>query len=96
MTKSELITKVSEQVPGLSKVQTEIIVDAFFNSITVALQNDEKVEIRGFGNFKVKRRNSRTARNPKTGEQVEVPRKKVLHFKVGKELREMMNNQKGV
>lgn len=91
MTKSELITKVAENIPGLSKVQTEIIIEAFFQSIAEALSKGDKVEIRGFGNFRLKERVSRVARNPKTGEQVEVPEKKVLHFKMGKELREMIN-----
>lgn len=94
MTKSELITKVSEDMPSLSRVQTEIIVDAFFNSIADALRNGDKVEIRGFGNMRVKYREPRTARNPKTGDKVQVPKKKVLHFKMGKELREMINSPK--
>ncbi len=95
MTKSELIDRVTERADGLTKVQTEIVVDAFFQSVKDALSGGEKVEIRGFGNFKLKNRNARTARNPKTGEQVEVPEKKVIHFKMGKELRELLNNKGG-
>ncbi|GAB4482982.1 MAG: integration host factor subunit beta [Thermodesulfovibrionales bacterium] len=91
MTKSVLIEKVSEKVDGLTRNQTEIVVNTVFESIKKALMRGEKVEIRGFGNFRLKTRNPRKARNPKTGESVEVPGKKVLHFKVGKELKEAIN-----
>ncbi|UCG78437.1 MAG: integration host factor subunit beta [Nitrospirota bacterium] len=92
MTKSILIDKVTEKVDGLTRRQTEIIVETFFDSIKGALSNGEKIELRGFGNFKLKTRGPRKARNPKTGESVDVPVKKVLHFKPGKELREMLNS----
>ena len=91
MTKSSLIEKLSENIEGLTKKQTEVIVDTVFESIKNALAKGEKVEIRGFGNFKLRSRKARKARNPKTGESVEVPPKKVPYFKVGKELREMIN-----
>jgi len=91
MTKSVLIEKISEKVEGLSKKQTEVVVETLFESIKEALAKGGKVEIRGFGNFKLRNRNARKARNPKTGEAVEVPPKKVPYFKVGKELREMVN-----
>ncbi len=91
MTKSVLIEKVSERVDGLTRNQTEIVVNTVFESIKKALMKGEKVEIRGFGNFRLKTRNPRKARNPKTGESVDVPGKKVLHFKVGKELKEAIN-----
>jgi integration host factor subunit beta len=91
MTKSVLIEKIAEKVEGLSKKQTEVIVETIFDSIKEALASGGKVEIRGFGNFKLRSRNARKARNPKTGEAVEVPPKKVPYFKVGKELREMVN-----
>jgi integration host factor subunit beta len=91
MTKSVLIEKVSERIGSLTRKQTEIVVDTVFDSIKDALVRGEKIEIRGFGNFKPKNRKPRKARNPKTGEKVEVPEKKVLHFKVGKALREAMN-----
>ncbi len=93
MTRSAFIEKVSEKVEGLTKKQTEIVIETVFDSIKEALQKGEKIEIRGFGAFKVKSRNPRKARNPKTGESVEVPAKKVLHFKVGKELRELLNSK---
>ena len=91
MTKSVLIDKVAEKVEGLTRKQTEIIVETVFEGIKDALAKGEKTEIRGFGNFRLKTRNPRKARNPKTGESVDVPAKRVLHFKVGKELRELLN-----
>ena len=91
MTKSELIEKISEKVDGLSKKQTEVIVETIFECIKESLSKGGKVEIRGFGNFRLRSRNARKARNPKTGEAVDVPPKKVPYFKVGKELREMVN-----
>jgi len=91
MTKSVLIEKIAEKVKGLTKKQTELIVETVFDNIKDALAKGGKVEIRGFGNFKLRSRKARKARNPKTGEAVEVPPKKVPYFKVGKELREMIN-----
>jgi len=91
MTKSELIEKITEKVDGLSKKQTEVVVETIFESIKESLAKGGKVEIRGFGNFRLRSRNARKARNPKTGEAVDVPPKKVPYFKVGKELREMVN-----
>jgi integration host factor subunit beta len=91
MTKSALIEKVAEKVEGLTKKQTEVVVDTVFESIKEALAKGGKVEIRGFGNFKLRSRRARKARNPKTGASVDVPPKKVPYFKVGKELREMIN-----
>ena len=93
MTKSVLIEKVTEKVEGLTKNQTEIVVETVFESIKKALMQGEKIEIRGFGNFRLKTRNPRKARNPKTGETVEVPGKKVLYFKVGKALKESLNKE---
>lgn len=95
MTKSELIEKVSEKIEGLTKKQTEIIVNEIFDSIKDALAKDDdpRVEIRGFGSFKVKQRRSREGRNPKTGTQVNIDSKKVPVFKAGKELRERVNSK---
>jgi integration host factor subunit beta len=93
MTKSVLIEKVSEKIGSLTRKQTEIVVETVFDSIKEALVKGEKIEIRGFGNFKLKTRKPRKARNPKTGEKVDVPGKKVLHFKTGKALREAMNSR---
>ncbi len=91
MTKSVLIEKIAEKAEGLSKKQTEVVIETIFESIKEALAKGGKVEIRGFGNFRLRSRNARKARNPKTGEAVDVPPKKVPYFKVGKELREMVN-----
>jgi len=91
MTKSVLIERIAEKVQDLSKKQVEVIVETVFESIKEALAKGGKVEIRGFGNFRLRNRNARKARNPKTGESVNVPPKKVPFFKVGKELREMVN-----
>lgn len=91
MTRSELIEMVSERLEGFTLKQTEIIVGTIFDSVKEALSRGEKVELRGFGNFRLKTRRPRKARNPKTGESVNVPGKKVIYFKTGKELRELLN-----
>ncbi len=90
MTKAELVEAVS-RVSDLTRKHSEVIVDAVFTSIIDALQKGDKIELRGFGSFRVRRRRSRTGRNPKTGAGVVVPAKKVPHFKPGKELRELIN-----
>ena len=94
MTKAELVEKVANQIK-LTKKQTEIIVNTVFQSITNSLAEGEKVELRGFGSFRIRERNSRVGRNPKSGEKVEVPAKKVPFFKVGKELKELVDKNKG-
>ncbi len=91
MTKAELVEKVAERI-DLTKKQTEVIVNTVFQSITEALANGDKVEMRGFGSFRVRHRHSREGRNPKTGATVFIPAKKVPFFKAGKELREMIDN----
>jgi integration host factor subunit beta len=90
MTKAELIEEVSK-VSDLTRKHSEVIVDAVFASIIDALQSGDKIELRGFGSFKIRRRRSRAGRNPKTGAGVVVPAKSVPHFKPGKELRELIN-----
>ena len=92
MTKAELVDEVS-RVSDLTRKHTEVIVDAVFSSIVDALQQGDKIELRGFGSFRVRRRDSRKGRNPKTGAGVLVPAKKVPHFKPGKELRELINRR---
>ena len=87
MTKSQLIEAVHKKDTGLTKVQVSQVVDAMIEAMTRALAQDGKVEIRGFGNFRVRQRESRKARNPMTGEMVEVPAKRVPHFKPGKEFK---------
>jgi integration host factor subunit beta len=93
MTKSVLIEKILEKFGSLTKKQTEIVVETIFDTMKEALTKGEKIEIRGFGNFRLKNRRPRIARNPKTGAKIEVPGKKVLHFKAGKALKEDMNSK---
>ncbi len=90
MTKAELVDEVGRQA-SLTRKHSEVIVDAVFSSILEALQRGDKIELRGFGSFRIRKRGSRTGRNPKTGEGVVVPAKRVPYFKPGKELRELIN-----
>lgn len=92
MTKAQLIERVSERTSGLTKHQTELIVNAIFNSIKEALYRGDKIEIRGFGSFRLRQRRMREGRNPKTGTTVSVPSKKVPFFKAGKELKELVDS----
>ena len=94
MTKSELIAELSAANPHLTGRDVELIVATIFNEITGALARGERVELRGFGAFTVKRRDARTGRNPRTGEAVPVDEKVVPFFKAGKELRERVNRLK--
>lgn len=91
MTKAELVEKVSEKI-NLAKKDTEVIVNTVFNSITEALSRGDKVELRGFGSFRLRKRNSREGRNPKTGDTVTIPAKRIPFFKPGKDLRETVDN----
>ncbi len=91
MTKAELVEKVSEKI-NLAKKDTEVIVNTVFNSITDALSKGDKVELRGFGSFRLRKRNSREGRNPKTGATVVIPAKRITFFKPGKDLRETVDN----
>ncbi|HEX3350247.1 MAG TPA: integration host factor subunit beta [Acetobacteraceae bacterium] len=91
MTKSELIAELSTANPHLRAGDVELIVATIFNEITAALSRGERVELRGFGAFTVKKRDARTGRNPRTGEAVPVDEKVVPFFKAGKELRERVN-----
>ncbi len=91
MTKSVLIEKVTERVNGLTKKQVEAIINTIFDGMKDALVRGEKIEIRGFGNFRLRQRNAKTGRNPKTGETVQVPPKKVIHFKIGKPFHNALN-----
>jgi len=92
MTKAELIERVSEKVNGLTKRQTEIIVNTVFDHIRDTLVKGEKLEIRGFGSFRIRERRMREGRNPKTGETVLVPSKRVPFFKAGKEMKALVDN----
>ena len=90
MTKAELVEQVSSQA-DLTKKDAEVIVQTVLDSITESLQRGEKIELRGFGSFRIRSRSSRQGRNPKTGSGVSVPAKKVPYFKPGKELKELIN-----
>jgi integration host factor subunit beta len=91
MTKSEFITELSNSIDYLNLREATVIVNTFFDAIADELIKGDKVELRGFGSFKAKERNARIGRNPKTGERVEVPPKKVPYFKPGKELRMLVD-----
>jgi integration host factor subunit beta len=90
MTKAELVEEVS-RVSDLTKKHSEVIVDTVFKSIIDALHRGEKIELRGFGSFRLRQREPRKGRNPKTGDKVDVPPKKVPYFKPGKELKDLIN-----
>ena len=92
MTKAELVEKVANQI-NLTKKQTEVVVNTVFSSITDSLADGKKVELRGFGSFRIRQRNARVGRNPKSGQKVDVPSKKVPFFKAGKELRELVDER---
>ena len=93
MTKAELIEAVSQRTPDLTRKQVELVVNLFFESIKHALASGDKVEIRGFGSFRLRRRGHRMGRNPRTGELVEVPAKYVPFFRAGKELRLLVDGR---
>ena len=90
MTKAALVEEVA-RVAELTKKHSEVIVETVFHSIIEALHRGEKIELRGFGSFRLRRREPRKGRNPKTGDRVEVPSKRVPYFKPGKELKELIN-----
>ncbi len=91
MTKSGLIEKVADRTPHISKKDTEVVVNTIFDSMIEALRSGDRIEIRGFGSFQVKIREARDGRNPKTGEPVHISAKRTPFFKVGKELKEMVD-----
>jgi integration host factor subunit beta len=91
MTKADLVEEVAKAV-DVPKKDAERIVKTVFESVTNALHRGEKIELRGFGSFRLRERKARIGRNPKTGETVNVPSKKVPYFKAGKELKELINS----
>ncbi len=93
MTRSELIAELAEANAHLEGRDVELIVSTIFGEISAALARGERVELRGFGAFTVKRRDARVGRNPRTGEAVQVGQKVVPFFKAGKELRERVNRR---
>lgn len=90
MTKAELVEELT-RLGDLTRRDSEIIVDTIFDSVVAALKSGDKIEIRGFGSFRIRQRKPRIGRNPKTGAKVEVPAKKVPYFKPSKELRDLVN-----
>jgi integration host factor subunit beta len=89
--KSELVQRIAERNPHLYQRDVENVVNAILDEITDTMARGDRVELRGFGAFSVKRRNARVGRNPRTGEQVDVDEKCVPFFKTGKELRQRLN-----
>src|SRR5215469_7534290 len=90
MTKAELVEEVT-QLGDLTRRDGEVIVDTIFDAVIGALKSGDKIEIRGFGSFRIRQRKPRIGRNPKTGAKVEVPAKRVPYFKPSKELRDLVN-----
>ena len=90
MTKADLVEQVANEAE-MTKKDAEQLVEIIFDSIIGALNNGEKIELRGFGSFRVRQRDARKGRNPKTGTAVEIPAKRVAYFKPGKELKEVIN-----
>ena len=91
MTKAELIEEVS-RVVEMTRKDSEVIVEAIFDSVVKSLRGGDKIEIRGFGSFRTRERRGRIGRNPKTGDRVEVPAKKIPFFKPSKELKDLVNH----
>ncbi|WP_137703065.1 integration host factor subunit beta [Marimonas lutisalis] len=93
MIRSELIQKIADENPHLYQRDVERIVNTIFEEITEAMANGNRVELRGFGAFSVKKRDARVGRNPRTGEAVQVEEKHVPFFKTGKLLRDRLNGK---
>ena len=94
MIRSELIQKIADENPHLFQRDVERIVNTIFEEITDALANGDRVELRGFGVFSSNLQKARISRNPKTGEKVNTPEKKTIHFKMAKDLFKKLNNEK--
>src|SRR5438874_3233750 len=90
MTKADLIEEVS-RLAELTRKDSEVVVETIFDSIVRSLHAGDKIEIRGFGSFRTRQRKPRVGRNPKTGDRVEVPAKKIPFFKPSKELKDLVN-----
>ncbi|HUK48231.1 MAG TPA: HU family DNA-binding protein [Terriglobales bacterium] len=94
MTKADLIDEVSRLVE-LTRKDSEVVVETIFDSIVRSLRAGDKIEIRGFGSFRTRQRKPRVGRNPKTGDRVDVPAKKIPFFKPSKELKDLVNGETG-
>ena len=95
MTKSELILRLAELNPHLYQRDVERIVSTIFDEVAEALARGDRVELRGFGAFSIKRRDARIGRNPRTGSAVQVGQKYIPFFKTGKQLRDRLNSKAG-
>ena len=91
ITKADLIDEIS-RLAELTRKDSEVIVETIFDSVVRSLRVGDKIEIRGFGSFRTRQRKPRVGRNPKTGDRVEVPAKKIPYFKPSKELKDVVNN----
>ena len=91
MTKAELVEEVS-RVVGMTRKDSEVIVEAIFDSVVRSLHTGDEIEVRGFGSFRIRQRQPRVGRNPKTGTRVDVPSKKITYFKPSKELKDLVNH----
>ncbi len=91
MTKADLVERVAIEA-DMTKKDAEQLVEIVLDSIIDTLNAGDKIELRGFGSFRVRERNSRKGRNPKTGEAVDIPAKRVAYFKPGKDLKELINS----
>lgn len=94
LTKAALVEEVA-RIAQVTKKQAEEIVQTVFVTIVESLRGGRKVELRGFGSFRIRNRGARIGRNPKTGHRVEVPPKRIPYFKPGKELKEQLNRRSG-
>jgi integration host factor subunit beta len=93
MTKSDLIEQLAQRANGVTTKVAEVVVNTIFQSMKEALVQGDRIEIRGLGSIKVKDYGTYTGRNPKTGESIVVPAKRLPFFKVGKELRERVDGE---
>ncbi len=93
MTKADLVERVAKEA-DMTKKDAEQLVEIVFDTIISTLNKGEKIELRGFGSFRLRERDARKGRNPKTGEAVKIPAKRVAYFKPGKELKELVNQGK--
>jgi integration host factor subunit beta len=95
MIRSELLQQLQRDNPELRADEIEQVVEIFFEEISQRLAEGGRIELRGFGAFSTRERDARVGRNPRTGEPVEVPAKRVPYFKAGKDIRKRLNNDEG-
>tara|TARA_Y100001960_G_C14199908_1_gene599098 strand:+ start:218 stop:505 length:288 start_codon:yes stop_codon:yes gene_type:complete len=91
--KSKLIKKLADNYPNFLKKDLEKLTDIFFEEIKIALKSNKRIELRGFAIWSTRIQSERAARNPRTGERLQIPKKKNLHFKMTKELFKKINNE---